>query len=254
MLTKEELEKLSEEQKYKCLGRDAFEQKLYVGDEVLVICLRGYYKSGYDIYKGKVICYKKYLQIKLYNQKEEESLIQKAPSSVIKFNNFLMDTVVNFIDSMEDTSKDEEISHLSEEQLYQVAKDTVENLTGDWDEMLEEIQKSTREIVEPCILQHKLLNKERRNNMTQEEELVEKFQDKNYWYVLHYDVRTTKYLNEIEFSNYENALKKFNSENFINEEDRIELIFSAEGFDLQYYSENIVVKIRANKVTDLEKL
>lgn len=55
---------------------------------------------------------------------------------------------------------------------------------------------------------------------------VEHLKTDNEYYVLHYDVETTEYLNPIVFSNYKDALDKYKLERFYNSNDRIELIYS----------------------------
>lgn len=60
------------------------------------------------------------------------------------------------------------------------------------------------------------------------------------WYVLHYNTKTTEYLNEIVFKTLEEAKKEFNEATFLCDEDRIELIFSPEENDKEYY-DNIII-------------
>ena len=69
-----------------------------------------------------------------------------------------------------------------------------------------------------------LINSE--ENYKEAKHVIETRRHKLEWYVLHYDVKTTEYLNEIEFKFYEDALKEFNNAIPINDDDRIELIYS----------------------------
>lgn len=70
---------------------------------------------------------------------------------------------------------------------------------------------------------------------------ISDYANKNCWYVLHYDVKNHKYLNEIVFSDFETALKKFKKEKPLNNNDRVEILFSCdEESDLP----NIVVNFK----------
>ena len=60
------------------------------------------------------------------------------------------------------------------------------------------------------------------------------------WYVLHYDTKTTDYLNDIEFSTLKDAWEKFKEEEHYNESDRIEIIFAPEFAD-EEFEDNVVV-------------
>lgn len=51
------------------------------------------------------------------------------------------------------------------------------------------------------------------------------------WYVLHWDMKTNKYLNDIVFTDFSSAIKQFKEAEFLNENDRIELIYSSEDED-----------------------
>jgi hypothetical protein len=68
--------------------------------------------------------------------------------------------------------------------------------------------------------------KDRRNNLD--------------WYVLHYNTKTTEYMNEIEFMNYDDALEKFINEKPYSSDDRVELIFSPTEDD-ETYENNLVI-------------
>lgn len=60
------------------------------------------------------------------------------------------------------------------------------------------------------------------------------------WYVLHYDTETTAYLNEIEFLTYEEALDKYNKEQPLSSNDRVELMFSPTEDD-EEFEENVLI-------------
>jgi hypothetical protein len=60
------------------------------------------------------------------------------------------------------------------------------------------------------------------------------------WYVLHYDTKTTAYLNEIEFMNFGNAMAKYNKELPYSSTDRVELMFSPMEDD-DMFDENVLI-------------
>ena len=63
------------------------------------------------------------------------------------------------------------------------------------------------------------------------------------WYVLHYDLDTTDYLNDIEFSNLADAWKKFKSEKPYSVSDRVELMFAPEWTD-EEFEDNVVINFK----------
>ena len=78
------------------------------------------------------------------------------------------------------------------------------------------------------------------------EEAIEKRGETNSWYVLHFDVKNADYLNEIEFKSYSEAVEQFEKETPINDNDRVELIFSPEETDNEF-SDNIILKTKKNR-------
>ena len=66
------------------------------------------------------------------------------------------------------------------------------------------------------------------------------------WYVLHYDVDTGDYLNEIEFSNLADAWELFKGEKPYTINDRVELVFAPEFNDEEFF-DNIVVNYKMKK-------
>lgn len=60
------------------------------------------------------------------------------------------------------------------------------------------------------------------------------------WYVLHYNTKTTAYMNEIEFMTYDEAIEKYHNEKPYSYDDRVELIFAPIEDD-EEFENNIVV-------------
>ena len=71
-----------------------------------------------------------------------------------------------------------------------------------------------------------------------EEIIKNRANNDNEFYVLHYDVETSDYLNEIVFTDLKTAVAIFEGSTQINENDRIELIFSP---DDEEFGENVVM-------------
>lgn len=80
----------------------------------------------------------------------------------------------------------------------------------------------------------------KRNELSYANRAIEKRSNELCWYVLHYDTKTTAYLNEIEFQTYDDAMKKFKKEKPLTPADRVELIFAPFQNDSEF-EENMVI-------------
>lgn len=72
-------------------------------------------------------------------------------------------------------------------------------------------------------------------------EIIESRKNKLDFYVLIYNTKTTEYLNDIVFQNYEEALKKFNATNTNDVDVVVEIIFSPKENDEEYF-DNVVIR------------
>lgn len=78
------------------------------------------------------------------------------------------------------------------------------------------------------------------------EKAIEKRSESKCWYILHYNINTTEYLNEIEFITYKEACESYEKETSYNEEDRVELMFAPEQED-EEFENNVIIKQKMTK-------
>lgn len=69
------------------------------------------------------------------------------------------------------------------------------------------------------------------------EDVVKNHSDKKWFYILHYDLKTTEYLNDIEFVDLKTVILQFDNAKQINKNDRIEIICSPD----EDYGDNLVM-------------